>query len=594
MSWPPGDPRGHWSPLFDLYDRLRVRGGCLNPPDRVTLTVARRRAKEPPKVLNAEEIQVASNTLGVHIAPGLPGVDEIPGKPGAICKPVAFAAAIEPTHVHLLVGPVAEDLARFVGRLKGTSSGAVLDLPGNSNRRRVWTAGYWKVFLATEEAVETVKKYIDAHNVRRGLAAAPFPWLSPYRPSSARREINPRQAEGYIIRAIGTTVPPASRGLYGTAMPTPLPSAIRDLLTLSLVPGIGPRLTAALLERFGSAAAALGASVAELSAIPYLTPRLAESIAQAPARDAATAELERMEKHGVRLIALGTPEYPPALANIPDPPYLLYLRGTLTPADANAVALVGSRGCTDYGRRIAARLSAGLVRAGVTVVSGLARGIDGAAHRAALEAGGRTLAVLANGLSRIYPPEHADLAREIEASGAVLTETSMDQKPLAGLFPVRNRIISGLSKIIVLVEAAQKSGALITASHAGDQGRTVLAVPGLVEAASSGGCHELIRKGAVLCRGVEDILEELHGVSAMAVAEKKAASAPTAPAIPSGPPPGLDDSQRRIWEALTEACHLDQLVQRLGLAVPQVSGALMMMEMKKVVRRLPGNRYERC
>ncbi len=199
--------------------------------------------------------------------------------------------------------------------------------------------------------------------------------------------------------------------------------------------------------------------------------------------------------------------------------------------------------------------------------------------------------MLAGGLSRIYPPEHADLAREVEASGALITESKMDQEPLAGLFPVRNRIISGLSKVVVLIEAAEKSGALITASHAAEQGRTVMAVPGSVESASSGGTNELIRKGAVLCRGVEDILEELHGVSAMAVAEKNAAAAPPAP---SGPPPGLDDNQRRIWETLTETCHLDQLVQRLGLAVPQVSGALMMMEMKKVVRRLPGNRYERC
>ncbi len=369
---------------------------------------------------------------------------------------------------------------------------------------------------------------------------------------------------------------------------------VRDLLTLSLVPGIGPRLTAALLERFGSAAAALRASVADLCAIPYITPRLAESIRQSSERSDAAAELERMERHDVRLIARGTPEYPASLANIDDPPYLLYVRGTLTTADTNTVALVGSRHCTDYGRRVAARLASGLVRAGVTVVSGLARGIDGAAHRAALQAGGRTLAVLAGGLSRIYPPEHADLAREVEASGAILSEAKMEQEPLAGLFPVRNRIISGLSKVIVLIEAAQKSGALITASHAAEQGRTVMAMPGSVEASSSGGTNELIRKGAVLCRGVDDILEELHGVSAMAMAEKNAASVPTAPPVPLGPPPGLDDNQRRIWETMTEACHLDQLVQRLGLAVPQVSGALMRMEMKKVVRRLPGNRYERC
>ncbi|HEY7330627.1 MAG TPA: DNA-processing protein DprA [Gemmataceae bacterium] len=373
-----------------------------------------------------------------------------------------------------------------------------------------------------------------------------------------------------------------------------LPDNFRDLLSLSLVAGIGPRLTAALLERFGSATAALRASVAELTTIPFITPRLAESIQQALQKSDAVAELERMQKHGVNLIALGTPEYPASLATIPDPPHLLYVRGSITPADANAVALVGSRHCTDYGRRVAGRLSAGLVRAGITVVSGLARGIDGVAHRAALEAGGRTLAVLAGGLSRIYPPEHADLAREVEASGALVTESRMDQEPLAGLFPVRNRIISGLSKVIVLIEAAEKSGALITASHAADHGRTVMAVPGSVESASSGGTHDLIRKGAVLCRRVEDILEELHGVSAMAVAEKKAASAPTAPPIPQGPPPGLEEDQRRIWETLTEPCHLDQLVQCLRLEVPQISGALMMMEMKKVVRRLPGNRYERC
>lgn len=373
-----------------------------------------------------------------------------------------------------------------------------------------------------------------------------------------------------------------------------LSADVRDLLALSLVAGVGPRLTAALLERFGSASAVLRARAAELSSVPYVTPRLAENIARAAANGDVEKELQCMDRHGVRLIAQGTSEYPPLLTNIFDPPYILYIRGTLTASDTNAVALVGSRGCTEHGRRVAARLSAGLARAGVTVVSGLARGIDGAAHRAALEAGGRTLAVLAGGLSCIYPPEHADLAREVEASGALLAETRMEQRSLPGLFPVRNRIISGVSKVVVLIEAAQKSGALITARHAAEQGRTVMAVPGSVDEPSSGGTHELIRSGAVLCRGVEDVLEELHGVSAMATAAKKAASVPVAPPPPSRPLPELDEMQRRIWELLAETRHLDDLVQRLGLAVPQVAGALMMMEMKKVVRRLPGNRYERC
>ena len=367
-------------------------------------------------------------------------------------------------------------------------------------------------------------------------------------------------------------------------MSASLTAEVRDLLALHLVPGLGPRLTAALLERFGSAAGALRAREAELGEVPQIGPKLARSFARAMGEVDVAAEVGRLERSGVRLVALGTPEYPAALETIPDPPHLLYVRGTLTEADATAVALVGSRHGTDYGRRVAARLAAGLVRAGVTVVSGLARGIDGVAHRAALEAGGRTLAVLAGGLSRVYPPEHKGLADEVAASGALLTESCMGQEPLAGLFPARNRIISGLCRAVVIVEANQRSGALITASHAGAQGRAVLAVPGPVDSPASGGTHELIRKGAVLCRGVEDVIEELEGVPAA-----------VAPVAPAAPPPGLDETQCRVWEFLAEQPrHLDEMVQRLSLSVPQLSTALMMLEMKRAVRRLPGNRYERC
>jgi DNA processing protein len=374
-------------------------------------------------------------------------------------------------------------------------------------------------------------------------------------------------------------------------MTTPVPAEIRDLLTLQLVPGIGPRLTAALLERFGSADAILRTSATQLAEVPFIGPGLAEAVAAARKEIDVAHEIAQADKYGVRLVARGSPEYPPLLAEISDPPYLLYMRGSLTPADGNAVAVVGSRQCTDYGRRMAARLASGLVRAGFTVVSGLARGIDGAAHRAALQAGGRTLAVLAGGLSRIYPPEHKALADEVAAAGALLTESSMGQDPIAGLFPVRNRIISGLCRAVVVVEAAERSGALSTASHAGEQGRSVLAVPGPADSPASGGTHDLIRKGAVLCRGLEDVLEELHGVSAMVQGE--AAGAASAPA-PAAPPPGLDETQRRIWDALAEGPrHLDELVQGLSLGVPQLSGLLMMLEMKKVVRRLPGNRYQR-
>jgi DNA processing protein len=212
-----------------------------------------------------------------------------------------------------------------------------------------------------------------------------------------------------------------------------------------------------------------------------------------------------------------------------------------------------------------------------------------------LQAGGRTLAVLAGGLSRIYPPEHTDMAREVEAAGALLTESSMQQEPLAGLFPARNRIISGLSRAVVIVEAAERSGALITATHAGEQGRSVMAVPGSVDNPASGGCNALIRDGAILVRDADDILEELRGVSAHSEAQKETPTAESRPSAPSGPPSRLDATQMRIWTMLEGGAKtFDEMVQQLGIAVPQLSGTLMMLEMKKVVRRLPGNRYERC
>jgi DNA processing protein len=364
-------------------------------------------------------------------------------------------------------------------------------------------------------------------------------------------------------------------------MQIPLAAEVRDLLALHLVPGLGPRLTAALLHRFGSAGAVLQAAAAQLQEVPHIGPKLASDLCQAMRKTKVEEEWELIERHGVQLLARGTPDYPKPLEAMVDPPYLLYVRGSTEPRDANAVAVVGSRSSSAYGKRVAERLATGLVRAGITVVSGLARGIDGCAHRAALKAGGRTLAVLAGGLCRIYPPEHAELADEVAAAGALITEANMNMEPMAGMFPARNRIISGLSRAVVIVEAAEKSGALITASHAADQGRPVFAVPGPIESTASGGTNALIRKGAILIRGVDDILEELDGI-------KGAAAAPTQP------PPKLDGLQGRIWEMLVEQPqHVDELVQKLQTPVGEVAGALLMLEMKKAVRRLPGNQYER-
>jgi DNA processing protein len=366
-------------------------------------------------------------------------------------------------------------------------------------------------------------------------------------------------------------------------MATALSADVRDLLALHLVPGLGPRLTSALLARFGSAAAVLKATTHQLQEVPHIGAKIAQGLRAAMERVDVDAELALMEQSRVQLLVRGQDGFPRSLDNIPDPPELLYVRGALQPNDSNSVALVGSRSCTSYGRKIAERLAADLARAGYTVISGLARGIDGVAHRGALKAGGRTLAVLAGGLSRIYPPEHKDLAEEVVTSGALLTEASMRMEPMAVMFPARNRLISGLSRGVVVIEAAKRSGALITASHAGEQGRPVFAVPGPADSLASDGAHELLRKGAVLVRGVEDILEELEGVRSAVKTVKQE------------PRPVLDETEQRIWDFLKEQPkHVDQMAQQLALPVPRLGVALLMMEMKKLVRRLPGNQYERC
>ena len=208
------------------------------------------------------------------------------------------------------------------------------------------------------------------------------------------------------------------------------------------------------------------------------------------------------------------PAYPAALGRICDPPGVLFCQGKLEPRDELAVAVVGSRRCTVYGRQQAERLAGVLARAGLTIVSGLARGIDAAAHRGALEAGGRTIAVLGTGLANIYPPEHAELAAAIARNGAVLSEVPLDTAPLPGLFPQRNRIIAGLSMGVVVVEASRNSGALHTVRHALEQGREVFAVPGRIDSLASEGCHDILRDGATLVRHADDILQGLGPLAA--------------------------------------------------------------------------------
>jgi DNA processing protein len=373
------------------------------------------------------------------------------------------------------------------------------------------------------------------------------------------------------------------------------PADLLDLLALTLVPGLGPRLTQALLDHFGSAAAARRATPAQLQQVPHVGSKLAHDFAEALRTVDPQAEYDRATALGVSLVPLTSPDYPERLKELPDAPHLLYIRGNLLPVDGNAVAIVGSRRCSPYGQRTAGRLAADLGRAGLTVVSGLALGIDGAAHRGCLEGGGRTLAVLAGGLSSIYPPEHVGLADEVAARGALLTETPLMMGPQRGMFHARNRLISGLARAVVIIEANDRSGALITARHGAEQGREVFAFPANVDSPLSAGSLRLLRDGVRLIRHADDLLEDLSGVRAQAATRTPTAKLFPTPAVstPLVPAPALDPAHQRVWDALAEPRHADEITRALGVSSGELSGLLLTMEMKKLIRRGPGNVYER-
>jgi DNA processing protein len=355
-----------------------------------------------------------------------------------------------------------------------------------------------------------------------------------------------------------------------------------DAVRLNLVPGIGPRLQQSLLDAFGSPAAILQASVPELQQVDGIGPKLAASIVAH--RDAAAArhECERCRKIGVRLLRKGTADYPRMLGEICDAPPVLYCRGGLETRDELAVAIVGSRRCSVYGRQQAERFAAALCRAGMTVISGLARGIDAAAHRGALEAGGRTIAVAATGLARIYPPEHKELANQIAEQGAIVCESPLDQEPVPGLFPQRNRIISGLSLGVILIEATRTSGSLHTARHAMEQGREVFALPGRISDLTSEGCHDLIRDGVPLVRGVDDVLQTLGPL--LTPVQRTPTETVHSPRELS-----LSEQERTILNlVLTDPRQIDEIVRDAAIESSRVLATLTILEMKRLLRRLPG------
>jgi DNA processing protein len=280
-------------------------------------------------------------------------------------------------------------------------------------------------------------------------------------------------------------------------------------IRLALVPGVGSMTMMRLIAHFGDADSVLKASLSQLGQVNRVGAVLATSIRESKTNGYATRVLDHCNEQQVSIALPGDTSYPKKLANISDPPLLLFVRGEYRSEDELAIGMVGTRHATHYGSVMAERISRGLCYKGITVVSGLARGIDSICHRTALEHGGRTIAVLGSSLSDVYPPEHASLADRIAEQGCLFSETPPFSQPRRGVFPQRNRIISGLSDGIVVVEAAERSGSLITASHAGNQGRAVFAVPGPATSRTSQGCNQLIRDGATLVQSAEDVIEGL-------------------------------------------------------------------------------------
>ncbi len=360
------------------------------------------------------------------------------------------------------------------------------------------------------------------------------------------------------------------------------PADVLDLLKLNLVPGIGPRNQRNLIDYFGSARKVLEAGLHELSQVEGIGPKLSRLIDVARDSDEAAREWQSCQEHGFELRCLGDRNYPGNLSPIPDAPLLLYSRGSIEPADDIAVAIVGSRRCTHYGRQQAEKIGRALAMAGVTVVSGLARGIDAAAHRGALAGGGRTIAVSATGLLNVYPPEHKDLADQVAAQGAIVCETKLHQNASPGLFPQRNRIISGLSLGVIIIEARRKSGALHTARHAIEQGREVMAVPGNIDNPASEGCLDLIRDGAALIRSVDDVIESLGPLI-----EPVRTSAATE--VHSPRELTLNDQEKAVLNLVTtEPRQLDEVLRDSPIESSRVLATLTVLEMKRMVRRLPG------
>ncbi len=396
-----------------------------------------------------------------------------------------------------------------------------------------------------------------------------------------------------------------------------------NLLHLNLIQGIGPKTVQFLIKILGSAEKVLNASSQDLQKIEGLAPTARERLIHKKLGCPLERELELIHEFGCQIVTFYDAAYPPLLKEIDTPPLLLYVRGKMKPEDALSIALVGSRQAKDYGRRVSYQLSYQLAKRGLTIISGFAKGIDTCAHRGALEASGRTIAVMGNGLSLIYPAANSELVEKVIDSGALISEFPMGMKPRSENFPRRNRIISGLTLGTVVVEASNRSGALITARLASEQGREVFAVPGEIFSELSTGTHKLIDNGAKLISTVDDLLEALpqHALSQITTATptpvpdretgvpltpsdikreldqtSNTASKTTASEKKTTasvvPPPDLTTDEKTVFNAIEiPSSHIDTIVRTTQLPISQVSSVLLMLELKGAIQQLPGKQF---
>lgn len=353
-------------------------------------------------------------------------------------------------------------------------------------------------------------------------------------------------------------------------------------LTLAMLPGVGPRTLVALLERFGHAKAVLKADDDSLRTVRGVGPRLIHAIRTHDHHVDTESILQWCHANETEILFRDGPHYPGGLDDVDDAPRVLFARGRVEEMDRLAVAIVGTRHPTVYGLKQAERFGYALAKAGLTIVSGLARGIDAAAHEGALNAGGRTIAVLGSGIGQIYPAEHVGLADAVAADGAVLSEFAPDAKPRGGMFPQRNRLIAGLSLGTLVIEAPDRSGALITARLASEQNRDVFALPGPITSRASRGCNQLIRDGATLVQSADDVLEQIGPISEPVITS-------SGRDVRNAAELKLNEPETKVLDAIGETGTLiDQVIRQSGLTPQQVIATISVLEMRHLVRRLGG------